>query len=37
MKSADASNSFSPCTLLKRLLERSQINSGMLTMRLSVM
>src|SRR5437870_1790891 len=37
MKSADASNSFSPCTLLKRLVERSRYNSAILTMRLSVM
>src|ERR1700722_2938088 len=37
MKSAEASNSFSPFTLLKRLLARIHISKGMLKMRISVM
>src|SRR5260370_26071798 len=37
VKSADASNSFSPCTLLNRTLERIHISRGMLKMRISVM
>ena len=37
MKSAEASNSFSPFTLLKRPLERIHISKGMLKMRMSVM
>src|SRR6266536_2809464 len=37
MNSADASNSFSPFTLVKRELERIQISRGILQMRLSVM
>jgi hypothetical protein len=37
MKSAEASSSFSPCTLVKRLLDRIQISTGTLKMRLSVM
>ena len=37
MNSAEASNSFSPFTLVKRLLERIQISRGMLKMRISVM
>jgi hypothetical protein len=34
---AEASNSFSPVTLLKRLLQRIHISRGMLKMRISVM
>src|SRR5579863_75155 len=37
MKIAEASNSFSPVTLLKRALERIQISRGMLKIRISVM
>jgi hypothetical protein len=37
MNTADASNSFSPFWLLKRLLEIIQISRGMLRMRISVM
>ena len=37
MNTAEASNSFSPFTLLKRLLEIIQISRGMLAMRISVM
>src|ERR1700730_14426846 len=37
MNSAEASNSFSPFTLLKRPLERIHISKGMLKMRMSVM
>lgn len=37
MNKADASNSFSPFTLLKRALERIQISKGMLKIRMSVM
>src|ERR1039457_2664687 len=37
MKIAEASNSFSPFTLLKRPLERIHISRGMLKMRMSVM
>ena len=37
MKSAEASNSFSPLTLLKRPLDRIHISKGMLKMRISVM
>src|SRR5208337_4341267 len=37
MNNAEASNSFSPLTLLKRGLDRIQISRGMLAMRISVM
>ncbi len=37
MNSAEASNSFSPFTLLKRPLERIHISRGMLKIRMSVM
>jgi hypothetical protein len=37
MKTADANSSFSPRSLEKRALERIQINSGMLAIRVSVM
>jgi hypothetical protein len=37
MNTAEASNSFSPFWLLKRLLEIIQISRGMLAMRISVM
>src|ERR1700722_284054 len=37
MNTAEASNSFSPFWLLKRLLEIIQISRGMLRMRISVM
>ena len=37
MKSAEANNSFSPFTLLKRPLERIHVSKGMLKMRMSVM
>src|SRR3954468_12026967 len=37
MNTSDASNSFSPCTLLKRALERIHISKGMLSIRVSVM
>ena len=37
MKSPEASHSFSPFALEKRLLERIQISKGMLKMRISVM
>ena len=37
MNRAEASSSFSPVTLEKRLLERIQISRGMLNMRISVM
>src|ERR1700676_4569525 len=37
MKSAEASNSLSPLTLLKRLLARIHISKGMLKIRISVM
>jgi hypothetical protein len=37
MKSADASNSFSPFCVAKRLLESTQISSGMLKIRVIVM
>ena len=37
MNSAEASNSFSPLTLLKRGLDKIQISNGMLAMRISVM
>src|SRR5579863_7873020 len=37
MNTIEASNSFSPFSLLKRLLERIQISRGMLRMRISVM
>src|ERR1700728_205979 len=37
MNSAEASNSFSPLTLLKWLLERIHISRGMLKIRISVM
>ena len=37
MNSAEASNSFSPPVLSNRLVERIQISSGMLQMRVSVM
>ena len=37
MNSAEASNSFSPLTLLKWVLERIHISRGMLKIRLSVM
>jgi hypothetical protein len=37
MNSAEANNSFSPVTLLKRPLERIHISRGMLKMRISVM
>jgi hypothetical protein len=37
MKSAEASSSFSPPVLSNRLVERIQISSGMLAMRVSVM
>ena len=37
MNRAEASNSYSPVWLLKRVLERIQISRGMLKMRISVM
>ena len=37
INNADASSSFSPCTLVKRVLSRIHINSGMLKMRVIVM
>src|SRR5882757_7650207 len=37
MKMAEASNSFSPVTLLNRPLERTHISRGMLKIRISVM
>ncbi len=37
MKIAEASSSFSPVTLLKRLLDRIHISRGMLKIRMSVM
>src|ERR1700733_9929974 len=37
MKTAEASNSLLPCSLLKRLEERIQISRGILQMRISVM
>ena len=37
MNTSEASNSFSPCTLLKRALERIHISKGMLSIRVSVM
>jgi hypothetical protein len=37
MNSAEASNSFSPFTLVKRLLERIHISRGMQKIRMSVM
>src|ERR1035437_3913920 len=37
MNSAEASHSFSPLTLLKRVLERIHISRGMLKIRISVM
>ena len=37
MNKAEANSSFCPLALVKRLLERIQISSGMLKMRVSVM
>src|ERR1700751_1105445 len=37
MNSAEASNSFSPCALPKRLVDRIQISSGMQRIRTNVM
>jgi hypothetical protein len=37
MNNAEASNSFSPFTLLNRLLDKIHISKGMLKMRMSVM
>jgi hypothetical protein len=37
MNNAEASNSFSPCELLNRLVERIQINTGTEKIRVTVM